>query len=468
MTLKRPHVTVTLEDHQADLHDLAKEQKRGWAVHEIVLDEDTTKERDAANVLPATGSIQPAVASADLVTIGKAAYTVKEVRRAGPHFAPIHWKLTPPDAKVTDGNTTTVKVHGRARLSAWCEATSFYNAADPKAADKIAPRWRDKIFKGLDDMTVLVTVFNKEDSDDSDWAENYLSNNPQDREEFLRQFIRFMHKQDVQVFVGVFADTGVPGPSKKLGDRFTRWLRKKVKGQTGPLKPLFEEHARLLLKFFDDKGLDIDGISYDHEIFSSSETKNNTTVNWQGLGEKDRPAVEALYQAVADECAKKGRYVAYANSAFEAPGTGITKWMPYELALYPNIIARPMSYLANRKKLIEYALGGVKLHPGQLQVGWASRSTPVTGVDAQGKPVIKEWKVPDTMATITKEAGDLERKYRVGLIQFALEHDSQPAAYAAIDKALNPDGPPTGTKGQPLQGPLNDQRMAAIAKSKTE
>jgi len=29
----------------------------------------------------------------------------------------------------------------------------------------------------------------------------------------------------------------------------------------------------------------------------------------------------------------------------------------------PNIIARPMSYLANRKTLIEYTRGGVGLHP---------------------------------------------------------------------------------------------------------
>lgn len=468
MTLKRPHVTVTLKDHQSDLHDLAKEEKRGWAVHEVVLQEDATTARDSTNVLPATGSSQTATADADLVTTLGAAYTVKEVRRAGPHFAPIHWKLTPADAKVTDGSTTTVEVHGRARLSAWISENNFYNAKDPKAADKIDPKWKDKSFAGLDDVTILVTVFNKEDSDEVEWAENYLQNNPQDRLEFTKQLIKFFHKQNVQVFAGVFADTGVPGPSKKLGDRFTRWLRKKVKDKKPPLKPLFEEHARLLLAFFDDKGLDIDGISYDHEIFGSKEKVGDKEVTWLGLGEKDRPAVEALYQAVADECAKKGRYCAYANSAFEAPGTGITKWMPYELALYPNIIARPMSYLSNREKLMQYALGGVKLHPGQIQVGWASRSTPVTGVDDKGNPVIKSWKIPDTMASIEKEAGKLERLYRVGLIQFALESTDQPGAYAAIDKALNPDGPPPGTKGQPIQGPLNDQRVAALAAAKKD
>lgn len=456
---KRPRVKVKLADHdpKGDLHDLAKEAKRGWSSHVAVIQNSVNAARDAGTPEPGSDTVVLNV------TLGSQ-HTVKSVHCAGPHFAPIIWATTPAEAAVADGGETTVELHGRARVSAWANAVNFHHAEKPNDANKIHPRWRDLSYAGLDDITFLVTVFNKGETDEVEWAADYLPNARQNREEFLRQAIRFFHKQNVQVFVGMFCDIGVEGPSSVNGDHFTKWLHATVKGATGPLEPLFAPHARNLVKFFDDKGLDIDGISMDHEIFPHHKTVAGKEVHYQGLTEADRPAIEALYHACADELAKRGRCLAYANSAFTSANTGISKWMPYHIARYPNVIARPMSYLANREKLMDYALGDVKLHPGQIQVGWASRSTPVAGPDN----TIKQWVIPNTPATFTEECGKLERRYRVGVVQFALEKVEHPPSYAAMDAALNPDGPPAGTLGQPLQGPLNQQRMDAFAKAKTE
>jgi hypothetical protein len=171
-----------------------------------------------------------------------------------------------------------------------------------------------------------------------------------------------------------------------------------------------------------------------------------------------------LYEAYADELGKQGRYLAYANSAFTSHTDGISTWMPYELAQYPNIIARPMSYQseARRERVIKFALpdetAGAGLHPGQIQTGLATAMPPTS-----------------TPASIITEVDKTQRKYRVGFIQFGFNGSPAPdkahpkrtqsSAFAEYDAALNPDGPPHGTLGQPLQGPLNAERIAVLDKA---
>ena len=463
----RPHLEITLKDRDAkgDLDPLAQETKRGWDSTEIILELDPP----GSGILDSC-SIQPGTSTARLVTKLGASYTVKEVRRVGPHFAPIIYQINEPGKspgtpiKVADKGSVTIECGGRARISAWIDSAVMWNNKAPMSSDpnRIEKRWRGLTWGGLDDLTVLVSIWNVGQTDDVDWAENFVpaSSGKPEKAKYFGQIIEMMHAQRVQVFAGMFSDTGVPGPSVKLGDAFTRWLRAKVAGQKGPLKPLFANHAKKAVDFFDNQGLDIDGISMDHEIFITSPPTPGMTA----LNASDRPAITALYQAYADELGKKGRYLAYANSAFTSHTDGISVWMPYELAQYPNIIARPMSYQSEqrRERVIKFALpdetAGAGLHPGQLQTGLATAMPPTS-----------------TPASIIAEVGKTQRKYRVGFIQFGFDGSSAPdkahpkrtqtSAFAEYDTALNPDGPPHGTLGQPLQGPLNAERIAVLDKA---
>jgi hypothetical protein len=114
---------------------------------------------------------------------------------------------------------------------------------------------------------------------------------------------------------------------------------------------------------------------------------------------------------------------------------------PFDLARNPNILVRSMSYIVPREPVIRFALDSAAskpgLHPGQFQIGVG-----MTNVEAETR---------DTFA-----------RYRVGLIQFAVASKGPIANYAKLNAALNPGLPPAGTLGQPLQGPLNAQRIAAM------
>jgi hypothetical protein len=91
------------------------------------------------------------------------------------------------------------------------------------------------------------------------------------------------------------------------------------------------------------------------------------------------------------------------------------------------------------------------VHPSHLQVG--------VGTVTTARPI--------THDDIVKECPTYHG-YRVGLIHWHLQIDTAAqrqrlAYYEKFDKALNPDGPQRGTPGQPMQGPLGPQRLAAFA-----
>jgi hypothetical protein len=143
---------------------------------------------------------------------------------------------------------------------------------------------------------------------------------------------------------------------------------------------------------------------------------------------------------------------AFAGPANSGKNPASMREQPYSLGLNRNILVRPMSYdigfkiKDGREDMVRYDLERAHLHPSHLQVG--------VGTDTTSNKI--------THKDITTECA-IYHTYRVGLIHW---HVSKTLAeldkYVDHDKALNPDGPQRGTLGQPMQGPLGPQRIAAF------
>jgi hypothetical protein len=282
--------------------------------------------------------------------------TVKKAQRLGSYSVPIVWKLDgTTSATLTPASPSMkVEINGRVRLSAWATPNNFWVDSSGKTKKFARDRWKAIDDRwGLDDITFTQTVrlldpaasppmgaplnSGKPDPEAVWWASNFLpSLSDQEREDWMRDAIQFFHAHNIQVFVGyeiVTQDwtTLVPPDPKQvtdkdefdrklkyynalvadmnrnrsLGNAFVRWLEAK-----GDKMSNFEEHAKKLVGFFDNRGLDIDGISYDLEI----DGKNNGV----GLASKHTSAIQALYMAVMLQLSAKERYLAFAAGGGEA------------------------------------------------------------------------------------------------------------------------------------------------------
>jgi hypothetical protein len=293
------------------------------------------------------------------------------------------------------------------------------------------------------------------DPDDVWWAGNFLNLIPTDadRTSFMIDALQFFHSRKIQVFAGYEIVTqdwtalpplDKPTPAQQadrdtlvadmkrnraLGDAFVKWLETTKD---------FTAHATNLVAFFDSRGIDIDGISYDLEIDGSN--------NGMALAAKHAPQIRALFTAVAAELAKKTRYLAFAGVPLETPpGTE----QPYSLGLIKDVILRTMSYDSTKERadMMTYALTTVGLHPSHVQIG-ISTEDPVHTTDP---------------TTVSKECVTYHAR-RCGLIDWFMTTGNI-GLFPTFDKALNPDPgtPRRGTPGQPMQGPLSAARMAVFA-----
>jgi OmpA family len=369
---------------------------------------------------------------------------VKRVRQTAQHTVPIEWQLSGAGtggARATlrmGHKSLTIQIGGRARLSAWAGPNGNWVEKGGLARAKFAAlddTW------GLDDVTFVQTVRIAPGSSDTDavfWADNFMREtfpgNAKTRDEkctkWMKDAIQYFHARRIQVFAGYEIVTDGDAAAAAAAKAFKGWLRDKT---DDPDK--FNQHADKLVGFFDSRELDIDGISYDLEV--------------DGLGDAFRDRIRAMYRSVASRLAKDERYLAFAGPADSSTYADSMREQPYSLGLERNILVRPMSYDsgdAGREHNVAWTLGTLLVHPSHLQVGVGTATT----------------KKPITHEQVTKECATY-RSYRVGLIHWHVSDVLDKLdKYADHDKALNPDGPPRGTLGQPMQGPLGPQRIAAF------
>jgi hypothetical protein len=399
---------------------------------------------------------------------------------------PIDWKLDgATSATLAVANQSMkVEITGRVRLSAWAQPNNNWIDRKAKTTKFARHRWKALDARwGLDDITFTQTVRlidpgtappeemplvnGKPDPDAVWWAGNFLPGHPDKvRTDWMRDAIQFFHAHRIQVFAGyeiVTQDwTTLKNPSqdtvnnlkrdRRVGDAFVNWLSAK-----GGTMSDFAGHAKKLVGFFDSRGLDIDGISYDLEIGDENDGV--------GLGRRHAPAIEALYLAVMRQLSVKERYLAFAAPGI--PNADHMREQPYTLGNIINIMVRTMSYAvdsdgykgpggkrqtgAGRKRVVVDSLQKLNLHPSHLQIGLTTR------VNQPGKIEVED---------ATKECPTY-RSHRVGLIHWYVDVlDLNLGQYREYDKALNPTAPPRGTRGQPLQGPLGPQRLKAFADAK--
>ncbi len=433
------------------------------------------------------------------------------VQHKGPHTWPIVYRATPSAATIKAGDSVTVTLKERHRISAWAEATSLVRKvaggqADMRSDDSFGDRKRRNYYQlpgwlddlaGLDDVSVVSTVFFNSAGDDIDWARNLLQDtddswdpnsddakaNPDSpanklgasnlarhvdfnmvRLRFMRELIEACHARRIQVFAGFYVDSG-NGNAASI-DHSARMM-KFVRGTADPVVM-----AGKLAAFFARNELEVDGVWFDFEVDKLNPRPRGATA----FTTDDRPRIEAWVRAVADEFGKRGRYVAFA-AAPDRNGQMQNHFFshPADLAQYPNVLCRPMSYdsrpktvgdvtvlcdstkagsafvtpvqPADRVGIAKRCLGFYGLHPAQLQIAVGHCSNESSG-EVRGK-----------LGPGATEA----RALRIGLIHWNLGGPDDAREYATCDANLNgPDPIPRGTLGQPIQGPLNAERVKVL------
>lgn len=406
----------------------------------------------------------------DVSALGR--FELVAARQAGPHDEPIEWRPATPIA-LTNGMTLP-PIPERLRISAWTPAVALVtkNAQGQAVFDAndrftIDAGIRGSPCTGLDDVSVITTVFLTGDILDPsptiavDWAGDFPSvelnaiirGNPKldldaIRLDLLQQTIATFHAKRVQVFAGFYVDTGntVALGSSPAQDALTKQHAARLAELLDPAKNhSMAAFAQALVGFFDQRKLEIDGIWFDFEVAS--------------LSDKHAPRLRELVIEVARALGATGRYLAFAsahdqsgNIQSQPPGTppGPPAMLahffshPSSLARLPNVITRPMSYDGGRFKTVTQCYGHYQVLPQGLQIA--------VGV-GNGKPNVDS----DMVA-----AAPQIRANRCGLIHWAFQSSATYAAYAKTDAIMNKDAPPHGTFGQPIQGPLNRQRLQVI------
>jgi len=395
-------------------------------------------------------------------------------RQHGPHHDPIEWRPDQP-IEVTDGQTLPA-IPERLRITAWAPPVALMakNNGHPIMDAQGYFSIRDEIIRspceGLDEMSVISTVFLTGDILDPghptiaiDWADDfpnpntvaYIKQQGWDldaiRLDFLHKIIATLHAKRVQVFAGFYVDTGNHDDFFKVGPTQSRITERHAARLVELLQNSnlqMRDFANCLVDFFESRGLEIDGIWFDFEVGGFK-----TPGLARSLNAGDEPRMRELVYEVSRALAAGGRYLAFASAhdqaqALKPPGPPNMQRHfyshPSSLARLPNVITRPMSYDNGRFNTIVQAYGHYQVLPQHLQIG----------VGIGGGTTL----VNDQM----KLGAPRFRDNRCGLIHWAFNNPASLQGYVEADKIMNQGAPPHGTFGQPIQGPLNRQRLEVM------
>jgi hypothetical protein len=437
----------------------ASEATRSWRGNEVLLEFANGSQRGAM--------VRPDGTAVIVNPVLDSTPSALRVRRLGPHAMPCEWITTVKDlAKLTPGGTLDVSIRARLRHSAWLALSSLFTTASPAVSGTaptvdVATDLLDALSGHLDDLSALetVTVGDPSSSDPRKqvaWHGGYVSTfqplpnasaprakaDPDYRDRgcvaFSKAVIAAAHARGLQVLAG-YEIVGTGTTNTVEGERFKSWIHGATPAQV-------RAHADAIYQFlWIDRGLDFDGLGFDLEIAGLAPPVENMRV---------------LIHRMAELMAPDNRIVTYATVPFTEDGkTGKEashlRTQPFWLARdMPNIIARPMGYDGGESyhpASIACALGDVKLHPSQFQMGIKLIQRPQPGISGH---------LSD--AEVAKRCTEMYAPNRVGLIGFALQRGQNlnvPVATKAIGVQsyfphLNPGITRTATAGQPLQCPL--------------
>lgn len=436
-------------DDPPDIKAQARESSYGWAGG-----------RAEVSLWTKVGQRYESGSALDIPSDGATLARINNVTRAGTGRSPVIWRKVNKDDTFVPGETGTLLVSARLRISVWAFTPPFAKSlvgTGPKATKED----RDVVLDadlltllqqaGIDDLSLVHTIgWDQRESGQSKakpptWKGFRPLGSADHREAYLRNLIDALHKIGVQVLVGfelVKATinrgqtlTAAEKTTKANAQDFADWLRNASAAE-------IEDYAHSIYAFFATKGLDIDGVGFDFEL--------------DELGDAHKDNLALLYQKTSDAMAHRNGIVSYANAPFLEDGVtshGFMRVQPFSIAASgPNLLARPMCFDAvNSTKVsdIEASIacalrspqdskpGGAGLHPSQVQFGiWAS-------------------KVPGGLEKFCRE---VLRPNRIGLMIYNLPPDRAQATTflkncATWNAALNPGEGPPGQPGLPLQVP---------------
>ena len=431
--LPRLPFRLQLVEFPGDLTPEAKEVTRQWIETRIVL-----RTASPAGAPPPAQVVPEPTGALEFRESSSSTFVVEQVKRETPFAVPILWKIRNGPVELRPGGPArNLELSARARVSIWCDGKAGPLLDDKKAKQGLVRINRDafKNVRGLDDISFVQTVQMKSGSDGAEFDFAFLPFTPKQRLEFLKDAIAFLHSLKIQVCAGFEIVTAGEAEHqkkrRKQAAEFADFL-----GKTSDFAPA----AKKLVDFFDNQGLDIDGICYDLEI-DGPQLKTFRANNAR---------LRDYFFAVADKLAEKGRFLSYATG--QVPdNVGLLIDQPFTLARHPNIVVRPMAYPGPRERTVKAALATDGLHPSQIQVG--------VGTDQANKFEV-------TIEQFDAECEALYRKNRVGVVHWHLASRARLDSTNGHNDKLNPGEDPPGTLGQPLQAPLGPQRVQAFADGK--
>ncbi len=455
--------TITLSDAPGTVALAKESQRSGWRELELQVRYPSASGADVTSWI---GPAVNGVVTLDLDISALKKFELVAARASGPHYDLIEARFATPIA--LSSGQTLAPIPERLRLSAWTPAVAVLtkNSAGQATFDStnhftIEPGILASPCTGLDDVSLITTVFLTDAILASsptiaiDWAADFpgtelvgiiRGNKKLDldaiRLDFLRKVIATFHAKRVQVFAGFYVDTGntVAAGSSAAQAAVTTEHAARLAALLDPKKSFsMSDFAKQLVGFFDTRDLDIDGIWFDFEVAS--------------LSDAHEPRMRELIYEVSRALAVRGRYLAFASANDQAAGGNapgapnmISHFFshPSSLATLPNVITRPMSYDSGRFKTALQCYGTYGVRPQGLQIAVGK---------GNGKPNVD--------SLIESEAPQL-RAHRAGLIHWAFQSAGSFVAYTKADAIMNKDAPPHGTFGQPIQGPLNRDRLAVL------
>lgn len=339
----------------------------------------------------------------------------------------------------------------RLRLSVWADP-SFVTEANLAGGRGL-----------IDDVTLLRTLANDGDQAGSPNRPLRLTLDRMvfpgvqlgDRSKVFADIVARCHAQAMQILAGYGIVT-----EKQIGARFNAWLRDPGRS------PTFEQYARRIVHFLMTLSLDprataveahrrFDGIGLDIETLAGD------------LGDQ----FTGFCRTLAGQLAAKGMMLAVAAGGMISetlaakrprplPALGSAVATQYKMARgLRNVVIRPMAYDINRsgkqlaewhEDIVDWALQGAGLTPGQLQLGVKT----VHGGLNIG--------ITEAPGEVIARCRSLLRPKLTGLTVFALGKSENWTRWDSYDRALNPTGPVPSTAGEPLQAPLGPKELARL------
>ena len=383
--------------------------------------------------------------------------------------ADVHYTIREPQPPGTSGNilvgpsvdagkTREVKISTRLRTSLWASPNYTTNA-------------NLSGMTGIDDLSLLVTYVNGHfgrpgaTSDPmalaAEWDDIYRpgANTSPKEKDFYNHLIGLCHKKGVQALVGfqhagntnTKEVNGVPTtffPPRTVS--FRKWVVACNKLSTSKKEQAIDLFIERLVSRCESELPDYDGISFDIEHTPSVHAMPT---------EAQAEFFTYFYRAAAKRLVASGKFIAVAVGSFDNQVASVNvkdlqkrfehgstiefaRAHPYQMAKgHANMILRPMAYgpyssqQGNKEQLqwhadiLEYVYGYVGLAPDQFQLGF------------------------DPTTPLPDRCKNLLRPNQTGVARFALGKAQFWPFIDAMDKQLNPDERPPGTKGQPLQCP---------------